>query len=418
MSANVGTDTTVGTFEVAGHAPVDFDDFHRHELPRRLEAGVNAQVAWDVTGRAPCAVQLPGGSAYSYIARGDRVDIVPGVVDDAELVLEIPYTAWQDYVYEFRTRFGLLYSQAVDFVRGDFDTWDHWEPAIRCMYSGREIYNPKALDFRDLDGSPLDLHRSFAHDDDPELMAHFLRTTGYLVVKDAFADQLDEISDEVDRLRDEAQEGELWSWWASDETERRFPFRLLYMAQRSELIAALDDDPTVRALIGLGGVDVVPVPDRVEGHLAVLKPFGKGAEVTGFANLPWHKDCGLGGCPLTCPAVQVGIQLDAANADSSQLVMMAGSHGKVCHDRPSEAELAELPVVALETEPGDASVHMTCGLHAGPEPTGPNSRRTLYIPFYNPRTYDLIGPLQGYQQVIPGWGGGDIPTPEDVQQAY
>ena len=248
MSANVGTDTTVGTFAVAGHAPVDFDDFHRHELPRRLEAGVNAQVTWDVAGRAPCAVQLPGGSAYSYIARGDRVEIVPGVVDDAELVLEIPYTAWQDYVYEFRTRFGLLYSQAVDFVRGDFDTWDHWEPAIRCMYSGREIYNPKALDFRDLDGSPLDLHRSFAHDDSPELMAHFLRTTGYLVVKDAFADRLEEISDEVNRLRDEAQEGELWSWWASDETERRFPFRLLYMAQRSELIASLDDDPTVRAL--------------------------------------------------------------------------------------------------------------------------------------------------------------------------
>ena len=176
MSANVGTDTTVGTFEVAGHAALDFDDFHRHALPKRLEAGVNAQVAWDVAGRAPCAVQLPGGSAYSYIPRGDRVDIVPGVIDDAELVLEIPYTAWQDYVYEFRTRFGLLYSQAVNFVRGDFDTWDHWEPAIRCMYSGREIYNPKTLDFRDLDGSPLDLHRSFARDDAPELMSHFLRT--------------------------------------------------------------------------------------------------------------------------------------------------------------------------------------------------------------------------------------------------
>jgi Phytanoyl-CoA dioxygenase (PhyH) len=417
MSA-VGTDTTVGTYQVAGLPAVDFDDFHRFELPRRLADGVDGQVAWDVVGRAPCAVQLTDGRAYSYIAAGDHVEVVPGIVDDAELVLEMPIGAWQDYVYEFRTRFGLLYSQAVTFGRGDFDTWDHWEPAIRCMYSGREIYNPRALELRDLDGSPLDLHRSFTLADPPEQLAHFLRTTGFLVVRDAFADRLDEIGAEVDRLAAESSEGELWSWWASDDTGRRFPFRLLYMARRSELIASLDDDPMVRRLIDLGGVDVVPVPDRVEGHLAVLKPFGKGTEVTGFANLPWHKDCGLGGCPLTCPAVQVGIQLDAANADSSQLVMMAGSHGKVCHDRPGEDELAGLPIVALETEPGDASVHMTCALHAGPEPTGPNPRRTLYIPFYNPRTYDLVGELQGYQQLIPGWGGGDIPTPEDVQQAY
>jgi hypothetical protein len=170
----------------------------------------------------------------------------------------------------------------------------------------------------------------------------------------------------------------------------------------------------VRRRIGLAREDLAAVPDRVEGHLAVLKPFGKGAAVTGFANLPWHKDCGFGGCPLTCPAAQVGIQLDAANAQSSQLVMMAGSQGKVCHDRFTLERLAQLPIVALETEAGDASVHMTCALHAGPEPTGPNHRRTMYIPFYNPRTQTLIGPFQGYQQVIPGWGEGDTPTNEEV----
>jgi hypothetical protein len=418
MSTDIGHDTTVGTFQAAGYPSVDFDDFHRHELPRRLREGRNDEVAWDVAGAAPVAVQLPDGPAYSYVENRGRVQIVPGVVDDAEVVLEIPYQAWQDYVYEFRTRFGLLYSRAVRFVRGDFDAWDTWEPAIRCMYSGRPIYNPAALTFTNLDGTPMDLHRAFGLDDSPDEMSHFLRSTGFLVVKDAFAGRLQELSDEVDRLRDEAREGELWSWWASDETGRRFPFRLLYMALRSELIASLDDDPMVRFLIGLGHEDVVPVPDRVEGHLAVLKPFGKGANVTGFANLPWHKDCGLGGCPITCPAVQAGIQLDAANASSSQLVMMAGSHGKVCHDRPTEEQMAGLPIVALEAEPGDASVHMTCALHAGPEPTGPNPRRTLYVPFYSPRTHSLIGHLQGYQQVIPGWGEGDIATPEDVASTY
>lgn len=410
-------DTAVGTFAVLGFPTVDFDHFHRVELPRRLREGVNEQVFWDVQGAAPIAIRV-GNSAYSYVAGRERVEIVPGIVDDAEVVLAMPLVAWQDYVYEFRTRFGLLYSHAVEFIRGDFDRWDAWEPALRCLYSGRPIYNPAALNFTDLNGRPLDLHRSFDLDDSPAAMSHFLRTTGYLVVKRAFADRLAEIAAEVDRLRDEAREGELWSWWANDQSGRRFPYRLLYMAQRSPVIAALDDDPMVRRLIALCGELVVPVPDRVEGHLAVLKPFGRGAEVSGFATLPWHKDCGLGGCPITCPAAQLGVQLDAANAESSQLVMLAGSAGKVCHDRPTPEQLAQWPVVALETEAGDATVHLTCGLHAGPAPTGPNSRRTLYIPFYNPRTYDLIGPLQGYQQVIPGWGGGDIPNEDELQQAY
>lgn len=411
-------DTTVGTFAKAGHPGIDFDDFHRVELPRRLREGVSEKIFWDVSGVAPIAVQLPSGSAYSYVAGRDRVEIVPGVVDDAEVVLEIPYVAWQDYVYEFRTRAGLLYSRAVEFVRGDYERWDAWEPAIRCMYSGRPIYNPAELNLVDLNGSPLDLKRSFTLDDPDEQIGHFLRTTGFLVIKGAFADRLEAIAAEVDRLRDEARENELWSWWTADQTCKRFPYRLLYMAQRSALIAALDNDPTVRRLVDLCGAEVVPVPDRVEGHLAVLKPFGNNAEVGGFATLPWHKDCGLGGCPLTCPGVQVGVQLDAANSQSSQLWMMAGSAGKVCHDNPTAQQLAEWPIVALETEAGDATVHLTCGLHAGPKPTGPNPRRTLYIPFYNPRTYKLIGPLQGYQQVIPGWGHGDIPNVDELQQQY
>jgi hypothetical protein len=410
----VGQDTAVGTFQVAGFPPVDFDDYHRDELPRRLRAGRDAEVAWDLVGVAPFALRLADGRAYSYVAAGDHVDVVPGVVDDAEVVLEIGLAAWQDYVHGFRTRYGLLYSRAVEFVRGDFAAWDAWEPAIRCLYTGRPIYDPSKLDLTDRDGRPLDLHRSFTLADDPDAMGHFLRKTGWLVVRGAFADRLAELSDEVDRLRDEAQEGELWSWWAGDEAGRRFPYRLLYTALRSPMVAALDDDPVIRHLIGLGGFDVVPVPDRVEGHLAVLKEFGQ-AEVTGFANLPWHDDCGFGGCSLTCPCVQVGIQLDAAGADSSQLWMLAGTWGKTAHNPPRERDLDRLPIVALETEAGDATVHIGCNLHAGPAPTGPNRRRTLYVPAYNPRTHDLVGHLQGYQQVIPGWGQGDIPNVDEVQ---
>ena len=72
-------------------------------------------------------------------------------------------------------------------------------------------------------------------------------------------------------------------------------------------------------------------------------------------------------------------------------------------------------LVAIETEPGDATVHFGCGLHAGPAPTGSASRRTLYLQHYKPETFDLIGPYQGYNQIIPGYGEGDIPNIEEVQ---
>src|SRR5262249_13804425 len=158
------------------------------------------RVAWDVRGRAPIALALPDGRAYSYACEGARVHVRPGIAGDAETSLEIvDEESWIDYVYEFRTRYGLLYSNAVRFLRGSFATW---EPAIRCMYSGRQIYDPRSLDFRDLRGAPLDLRRSFGLDDDREEMSHFLRQTGYLVVKRAFEPTLvAALAAEVERIR-------------------------------------------------------------------------------------------------------------------------------------------------------------------------------------------------------------------------
>jgi len=48
--------------------------------------------------------------------------------------------------------------------------------------------------------------------------------------------------------------------------------------------------------------------------------------------------------------------------------------------------------------------------HAGPPPTGDNGRRTLYLPFYAPATLRLFGRYQGFQQLLPGFGTGEIPS--------
>ena len=209
---DIGAEVKNGMYRRAGYPPVDFDRFHRETLPGKLAAGASEKVHWDVVGARPLAIVLPGERAYSFVSRADRVEVVPGVAPDAETVVEMGDEAWIDYRYEMRTRIGLLYSNAVRFRRGSFDTWDRWAPAIRCLYSDRPLYDWRNLDFRDLAGRPLDLHRRFAWDDDREEMSNFLRQTGYLVVKQVFDPAtIARLSRELDRVRDEAREGELTS---------------------------------------------------------------------------------------------------------------------------------------------------------------------------------------------------------------
>ena len=72
--------------------------------------------------------------------------------------------------------------------------------------------------------------------------------------------------------------------------------------------------------------------------------------------------------------------------------------------------------VQVDRDVDDATVHFGCGLHAGPAPTGPNPRRTLYLQHYSPRAAELIGPYQGYNQIMPGYGAGDIPNIDEMRE--
>jgi len=114
--------------------------------------------------------------------------------------------------------------------------------------------------------------------------------------------------------------------------------------------------------------------------------------------LPWHQDCGLGGHPYTCPAVAIGVQLEAATPDSGQLHFIAGTQGSSCHPFTA-ADLPRLPHVALATAAGDCTVHVTDVVHAAPPPRG-RGRRTLYLPYFPPRMFDVIGPGEAYNDIV------------------
>jgi Phytanoyl-CoA dioxygenase (PhyH) len=375
--------------------PIDFQHFHRVELPRRVASGNGELAARDLDGASPIAFQV-GADAYTYVPSADSVRIVPGNAD-AATVVEMSLGAWQEFVHEFRTAFGLLYAGMLSFPRGNFEGLARWEPAVRAMLVGRPIYDPNRLDLRDLDGAALDLHRGFKSDEPQARLRNFLRRTGYLVVKEVFTPvEIEHLREEAERLCAQAVQGDQRSWWAKDEAGSTVLCRITYAGARSAPIAALSDDPRVRQLVDLTGEKVVPVADRLDGPSIVMK-VPRATE--GLADLPWHVDCGLGLHPILCPCVLIGIQLDAATPESGQLHMLAGSWGSSC--RQSDLRLGgELPVVALQTQPGDCTIHFGDTLHAAPGPQGQRGRRTLYLGFSNPPVLEVIGAGEGPNDVL------------------
>ncbi len=139
----------------------------------------------------------------------------------------------------------------------------------------------------------------------------------------------------------------------------------------------------------------------------------------GLVDLPWHRDCGMGGHPVKCPMLNVGIQLDPATDATGQLLMIAGSHRGTSR-LPVRRKRPGLPVVPLSTEPGDVTVHFGHTLHAAPpptEPTGPGGRRALYLTFVPPITFDMVGPGQGYNDVLFARDGGTCATSTSSTEA-
>lgn len=369
-------------------AAVDFDEFHARTLPARIAAGNGALAGSDVVDAPPLALRV-GSSACTYLPVGGSVELRPGDAD-AVTVVELGADTFSDYANELRTCFGLVYGADARVVRGSHDDWFRWEPAIRALYHGRPLYDPAWAD-------GLDLHRSFTLADGDDELAAFLAAAGFAHVRGVFtADEIAELVAETERLGARATPDDGRSWWTTVDGADRC-CRLIYTNEGSPRIAALADDPRLVRFRRLSGEDLVPELDCLDGIGVVIKQPGADS---GLADLPWHQDCGLGGHPVLCPSVAVGIQLDPATAETGQLHFLAGSHRGSSHQLRT-ADLERLPAVAVDAEPGDVTLHYGHVLHAAPAPTGRGAgRRAMYVTATRPDTLAFIGSGRGYNDVL------------------
>ena len=393
--------------------PLDFDQYHRETLPRALEAGRGVLAARAAHGLGSLAFRLREGGAYSYQPTGDRIEIAPGDAS-ADTVIELDREAWQGLAHELEAPAGLLYAGRLRCVRGHAMQLMAWEAGLRALYNGRPLYDPDRLDLRDRSGNPLDIERVFRLADDREDLRHFLDAAGYLFVRGVFgADEVAAFLREAESLRSEARKGDKLSWWGKNAAGEEILCRVTRASAKPQL-ATLASDPRLRALADLASQPLVHKKGEGEGVTVIYK---HPAMVEGLGDLPWHRDCGMGGHAVMCPLLIASIYLTAATPETGTLAMLPGSHTASFGTRP--ANHPSMPRTAtLHAQPGDVSIHYGDTMHAAAPPT--EAGRDIYrisaiVGFARPDAAHHRGE-KSYNDVLHGRDDGQVEHLERVAE--
>jgi ectoine hydroxylase-related dioxygenase (phytanoyl-CoA dioxygenase family) len=365
----------------AGFPALDFDEFHRRELPGRL-ARFGALALPAARRLGGLAFRLPDDRAFATVPESSGLRVVAGDAA-ARTVVGLDHDAWEGLMHDLESAPGLLYAGRARRIRGDLMDFVRWEPALRAMLHGIPVYDPERLDLRDRAGRPLDPARSFAPDASREEMAHFLRSAGYLLVKGVFAaEEIAALRDAAEELRARAVEGDGLSWWARDRAGRSVLCRVIH-AGALPVFRRLHADPRIAALVALAGERLAPRPAARPNGITVL---WKNPQVDeGLSDLPWHRDCGMGGHAVMCPILVASVYLWDASREAGELRFLPGSWRTTCGFAEATDERAPQGV-AIPAETGDVSLHFGDGMHCAPPPTGRSGpfRTSVLIGFVRP----------------------------------
>ncbi|MYW01455.1 phytanoyl-CoA dioxygenase family protein [Streptomyces sp. SID3343] len=387
-----------------GHDRIDAETYHRDIVPGLLIGAPGERAAVGLAGLEPLGMRI-GDAAWTYRADGARLRIVEGVADDASCVVRLSPDAWTDLVTLLRTAAALAIAGEVRAERGSLLDLFAWEPVLRALYQGIEIYLPSGPQVRDRHGRVVDPAAELTLDHTDAQLADHFDATGVMRVRGVFsAAEIAVFEAEVDRLAAEAVPGDDRSWWAESEHGDAVLCRIVYASERSAPIAALARDPRLVRLATLLHEDLAASTDRMEGISILLKPPGR---LKGLANIPWHTDCGLGGHHILCPSVAIGIQLTGSSAETGYLEAIAGSHGRTC-PQPAPEAYPNLPYLTVPTEPGDVTVHVADVLHASPAPAGEGGRRTMYVTYHPPTLFEHVGPGEAVNDLIRSRTAGEV----------
>jgi hypothetical protein len=336
---------------------------HAHEaIPGARELGVS-----------PFTFVTPSGT-WTVALVDDQLTVSAGDTGAAAVRLSDADVA--DIVNDLKTPMTFLTGGQLDMARGDLGAFLDWWVVLRSLIDGRRIHTRGAIDFRDRNGDPLDLGRSFGPDDDDADIAHFLAEAGFLHLRGWLdVDDMAEIGSDMDVALPSYHRGDGNSWWArtADGTDRCVRMQR-FDAHSPKTIAVLDSERFRRiGTLTSDGHVARGNGNRVE---ALVKPIGV---VEGISDVPWHKDCSLGMHSYRCCGLTTGISVTGADAQSGQLRVVAGSHRALVQPAFVRSS-SDLPMLDLPTRKGDVTVHCSCTLHMA-QPPVTRERKVLYTGF-------------------------------------
>ena len=380
---------------------IEPESFFLEELPEALKAHRERVVDGAERLELPSLALSISGRDWTLDPGSEGLGIRRGS-ERAELVVEVDEQAFRELIDEEKSTLGLFFGGRARVTRGESQAFVDWDTLLRAALDGRPVYAPGSVAFAGREaGTPFDLGRSFAPDEDPAEMRHFLEQAGFLHLRGVFSGrEMERVSEEIDAAAATAsRSGEDGTWWVGTRSRGQVAARLLEFQDKSAALRALLADERFTRIGRQLGMGHVP-GDSFGEHLgrvsaeALIKPWDV---VEGIADLTWHKDCARGGHSRHCCALTAGIAVTPASAADGQLHVIAGSH-RISVPVSGLSPLVDLPEVALETAAGDVTLHTSCTLHMSARPQR-GERRVVYSGFtLPPRPGEARGPAEGAAQ--------------------
>lgn len=326
-------------------------------------------------GCRPLTLEVDG-EAWSIVPSDVSLHPHAGAVDDA---LTITFTAdeFSDWCQNQRSLNAFQVARTLQFRGGDVRDVSIWDSLLMTLLYGWPTVGNVA--FTDRSGAPLDLRRCFTPADDPADVAHFLREAGFLHLR-GWVDPtlMPLISADMDRVLPSYVEGDGRSWWATLRDGARVCVRMQEFVEHSPSTAQMLRSERWDKLRRTVAANDPLVQPPVEGRCieALVKPVGV---VSGPSDVSFHRDCHLGRHAYGCSSTVIGVSLTASDERNGQLRVIPGSH-RVAMPVVVAQQQPFLDVLALPTEPGDLTVHLSCTLHEATPPQI-SERRVMYTNF-------------------------------------
>ncbi len=355
---------------------VDATGFHSRQVPELLDRNRSlATAAFAASGLTSMTIAVDGepwcwhldDAGSLVVESGD-----PGLGAHAALS-----SRWfSDIVNDLRSTTAAMIANDVDMVRGNVTHLVAWEPVLRALVDARPAYQEGLVGFTDRSGRPLDLDTSFTLEDDPDEIVHFLSEAGFVHLRGVFTPaEMTDLDAEIERWRAEMTPDDNRAWYANVGEEQ-------VCVRVTNLPVDAVDFPHAEGLSPIA--DMVGAGHRYGSTDLLVKPIGV---TDGLSDLPWHKDCALGGHSYRCTSLTCGVSVTESGADNGQLGVLAGSH-RVNIAAFERTEGLDLPAVWLSTEPGDVTVHVSCALHSATPPVH-SQRKVTYSSMRLPGSDDI-----------------------------